>query len=170
MEKLNEILEKYFRGETTINEENELKKHFLSDSVAPEHEMYRSMFTAFEQEKQETMNPSKKLIEPRKRSLKRLWIQTFSYSGIAAAILLTLWIQRPVPSENYAVVSGRRIEDSEYAQKYVERKLNKASEILTNGMKPMQSIDKVRESMKPMEKISETREKIEEIQNKLQIK
>lgn len=170
MEKLNELLEKYFRGETTLSEENELKKHFSSDEVAPHHEMYRSMFAVFELEKQETINPTKKLIDPRKRSLKRLWIQTFSYSGIAAAILLTLWIQRPVPSENYAVVSGTRIEDSEYAQKYVERKLNKASEILTNGMKPMQSIDKVRESMKPMEKISETREKIEEIQNKLQIK
>lgn len=170
MEKLNEILEKYFRGETSLIEENELKKHFLSDHVAPEHEVYRSMFIAFEQEKQETINPSKKIFDPRKRSLKRLWIQTFSYSGIAAAILLTLWIQRPVPSENYAVVSGTRIEDSEYAQKYVERKLNKASEILTNGLKPLQSIDKVRESMKPMEKISETREKIEEIQDKLQFK
>lgn len=170
MEKLNELLDKYFRGETSLSEENELKKHFLSDKVAPEHEVYRSMFVVFEEEKLETIDPSEKLIEPRKRSLKRLWIQAFSYSGIAAAILLTLWIQRPVPSENYAVVSGTRIEDAEYAQKYVERKLNKASEILTNGLKPMQSIDKVRESLKPMEKVSEIREKIVEIQNKLQFK
>ena len=170
MEKLNELLEKYFRGGTSLSEENELKDYFSTAEIAPEHEVYRLMFAVFVEEKLVTINPSKKLIEPQKRSLKRLWIQTFSYSGIAAAILLTLWIQRPVPSENYAVVSGTRIEDSEYAQKYVERKLNKASEILTNGMRPMQSIDRVRESLKPMEKVSETREKIVEIQNKLQFK
>lgn len=170
MEKLNELLEKYFRGETSLSEENELKEYFLSSMVAPEHEMYRTMFEVFEEEKLERIDPLKKPIEPRKRSLKRLWIQAFSYSGIAAAILLTLWIQRPVPSENYAIVSGTRIEDAEFAQKYAERKLNKASEILTNGLKPMQSIDKVRESLKPMQKVSETREKIDEIKNKLQFK
>jgi hypothetical protein len=170
MEKLNEILEKYFRAETSVSEENELKKYFSSDDVAPEYEAYRGMFAAFEQEKLETLHPSKKSFESGQRSVKRFWIKAFSLSGIAAALLLALWIQRPVPSDNYAVVMGAKIEDAEFAEQYAVRKLNRANEMMTNGLRSMDSFDKVRQTMKPLEKVSETRDKLTEIQDKLQYK
>lgn len=167
MEKLNELLEKYFRAETSVAEENELKRYFQSEDVAPEHEMYRPMFALFEEEKTETAEPDKKIISHQKKSTSRFWIRTISYSGIAAALAITLWLQRPTENENYAIISGNRIEDAEYATKYAEKKLSKATEMLRSSMKPMENIEKVRESLKPMQKVSETREKINELQNKL---
>jgi hypothetical protein len=68
------------------------------------------------------------------------------------------------------VISGDRIEDTDFAQKYAEKKLNKVNDILINSMKPMQNIDKARQSLKQINKISETRDRIQEIQNKIQIK
>jgi hypothetical protein len=45
------LLEKYFDGETTLAEENEIKAYFASADVAPEFEMYKPLFGYFEQEK-----------------------------------------------------------------------------------------------------------------------
>ena len=43
-DKINALLEKYFEGETTIAEENELKKYFSSAVVAPHLQQYHSLF------------------------------------------------------------------------------------------------------------------------------
>jgi hypothetical protein len=170
MEKMNELLEKYFRGETTLDEEKELKQYFTTGNVASEHELYRSMFITFGQElKQKAKSPLKKVL-PKQRGVTRIWIKTFAYTGIAATILIALWIQRPQQSENYAIVAGNRIEDSEYAQKYAEKKLNKVNEILKNSMRSMKSMETVRHSLQPMQKVADTRRKLEEIENNIQFK
>lgn len=170
MERINELLEKYFRGETTLVDEKELKIYFASGKVSTEHEPYRALFTVYEQELLEkAISPLKKVL-PKQQAVKRLWIKTFAYSGIAAAILLAVWIQRPQQSDNYALVSGHRIEDADYAQKYAEKKLNKVNQMLKNSMKPMRSLETVRKSLQPMEKINETRDKLDEVQNKIQLK
>jgi len=170
MEKMNELLEKYFRGETTLDEEKELKQYFTTGNVASEHEPYRAMFVAFGQELQQKAKSPLKKVLPKQRAVIRIWIKSFAYSGIAATILIALWIQRPRQSENYAIVAGNRIEDSEYAQKYAEKKLNKANEILKNSMKPMKSVETVRHSLQPMQKVADTRKKLEEIENNIQFK
>lgn len=168
MEKMNELLEKYFRGETSLNEEKELKKYFLFGNIESEHEPYRSLFEAFNQELYEKAETPLQKVTFMQHKEKHTWIRTFSYSGIAAAIVLALWIQRPKQSDNFAIISGRRIENSEYAQKYAAEKLNKATFILRSSMKPMKSFATVRKSMEPMKKISDTREKLQEIKNKIQ--
>lgn len=170
MERIDELLEKYFRGETTLTEEKELKHYFAGGHVATDHEPYRALFGAFEQELSEKANDPLKKVLPRQQTVKRIWIKTFAYSGIAAAILLAVWIQRPQEQETYAVISGNRIEDADYAQKYAEKKLNKVNDILQNSMKPMQSLQTVKKSLEPMQKIEETREKLEDIENKIQFK
>jgi hypothetical protein len=170
MERIDELLDKYFRGETTLAEEKLLKNYFASGDMVSEHESYRDFFRAFELESKEKMSDPLKKVLPVQKFSKRLWIRTFSYSGIAAAILLTLWIQRPQQSENYAIVAGNRIDDPEYVQKYAEKKLNKVNEILKNSMEPMNSVKTVRRSLQPMEKIAETRKKLEEIESNIQFK
>jgi len=171
MEKIDDLLEKYFRGETTLAEEQVLKQYFKTGQIQPAHEMYRPLFEAFEQELSVKASSPVHNNVSKKRNIKLLWIQTISFTGIAAALLLALWIIRPQETnDNYAVISGDRIEDTDFAQKYAEKKLNKVNDILINSMKPMQNIDKARQSLKQINKISETRDKIQEIQNKIQIK
>lgn len=170
MERIDELLEKYFRGETTLAEEKELKQYFAGRHIATGHEPYRALFGVFEQElSAKAINPLKKVL-PRQQTVKRIWIKTFAYSGIAAAILLAIWVQRPQEQETYAVISGNKIEDAEYAQKYAEKKLNKVNNILQNSMKPMQSLETVRKSLEPMQKLEETRERLNDIENKVQFK
>lgn len=51
--KIEDILEKYFQGETTIAEENKLKEYFSSSNVAQHLEQYKPMFGYFSQVKQQ---------------------------------------------------------------------------------------------------------------------
>ena len=171
MENITELLEKYFRAETSIAEENELKAYFSGKNIDKEFETYTPLFKAFNAEEKETIDiESLKKILPKQHSTKRLWIRSFTYSGIAATILLALWIQRPVSTDNYAIVSGKRIENSEYAQQYAEKKLNRVNQILKNSLEPIQSIQTVKRSLRAMQKINETRDQLNEIQNKIQFK
>lgn len=170
MERINELLEKYFRGETTLAEEKELKEYFAGSSIKAEHKMYQPLFEAFSQELNEKAKTPLKKVLPRQQTVKQIWIKTFAYSGIAAAILLAVWIQRPQEQETYAVIGGNKIENTEYAQKYAEVKLNKVNQILRKSMRPMQSLETVRKGLEPMQKLEETREKLNEVENKIQFK
>jgi len=164
MEMMNELLDKYFRGETSLHEEAELKKYFALGNVEKEHEPYRALFGVFAEEKQETVKAPLKKVITKQKQVKTLWIKTFSYSGIAAALVLALWIQRPQQNGDYAVIHGRRIESPEYAQQYAEKKLNSVNEILKDGLKPMKRMEIVKKNLQLLNKISETQDKMNELE------
>ena len=170
MESINELLERYFSGETTLAEENQLKLYFKCQNVLPDHEIYRSLFETFDAELQDkSANPMAK-VQPVRKKTTRIWIKTFAYTGIAATLLLTLWIRRPQESENYALVGGKRIQDNEYAEKYTAQKLNEIHDLLQNSMKPIHSIEKVRNGLQPIHKLESVNKTINRIENNIQIK
>jgi len=149
MERINELLEKYFKGETTLAQENELKQYFTSNKIVEaEHEAYRALFVAFGEEKKETapISLSGALVPQHKP--RRFWIKTFSYSGIAATLLLALWIQRPQQENDYAIINGRRIDDPQYAQEYAEKKLNAVHEMVQNGLKPLRDVEILKKNIR----------------------
>lgn len=53
LNKIENILEKYFQGETSIAEENQLKEYFSSSNVAQHLEQYKPMFGYFSQVKEQ---------------------------------------------------------------------------------------------------------------------
>lgn len=168
MDKMNELIEKYFRAETSLTEENELKHYFLAGKVLPEHEPYRAIFEAFDQELLETVD-----LQPKKEirlqgNTKRFWIQTVSFSGIAATLLLVFWFMWSQQNNDFAVIRGKRINNPEYAQQYTRAKFEKVNQALAKSIEPMESINKVREGIKPVHKINETKKLMKEIKNKLQ--
>jgi hypothetical protein len=170
MEMMNELLEKYFRGETSLAEEKELKLYFSKENVSPEHEIFRALFEEFDQEQNETGNlQSIHAIIQKQGNIKRIWFQSLALTGIAAVIIL-LWIQFPSSSENYAIIGGNRIDNTEFAQRYTARKLTNVNKMLARSMRPLQSLNNIREEMQPLRTLSEVRGKMEEIQNKLQFK
>ena len=75
-----QLLEKYFQGETTIAEEKQLKAYFSSNDVAPHLAKYQSLFGYFETQK-ETQFEQKLPLQPRKQNNVK-WI------GIAASFVV----------------------------------------------------------------------------------
>jgi len=164
MEMMNELLEKYFNGETSLTEEKELKHYFSTGNVVPEHEIYRPLFEVFELELTDAaISPLIKVI-PKQRKIKQIWIKTFAFSGIAASIVLFLWVQLPQTTDNYAIINGKRIDNQEYVQKYAQKKLNYVNDMLKDGLKPMQRMNVVNQTLQPLNVIKETQDKMIEIE------
>ncbi|OXB25215.1 hypothetical protein B0A80_02025 [Flavobacterium tructae] len=81
--KIEDILEKYFQGETTIAEENQLKEYFSSPDVAQHLEQYKPMFGYFSQVKEQK---SMQTIPLKTKKRKVAWL------SIAASAVVLLGI------------------------------------------------------------------------------
>ena len=75
-----QLLEKYFQGETTIAEEKQLKAYFSSNDMAPHLVKYQSLFGYFETQKG-TQFEQKLPLQPRKQN-------TVKWIGIAASFVV----------------------------------------------------------------------------------
>ena len=81
--KIEDILEKYFQGETSIAEENQLKEYFSSSNVAQHLEQYKPMFGYFSQVKEQKSTQEIPL-KAKKRNV--AWL------SIAASVVVLLGI------------------------------------------------------------------------------
>lgn len=99
--KIEQLIEKYFQGETSIAEENELKNYFSSSNVAQHLEYYKPIFGYFSLAKTEQFE---KLIPLKtKKHNKAKWL------SIAASVLVMLGVgmfmyfnnEKPKTSEEY---------------------------------------------------------------------
>lgn len=79
--KMETLLEKYFEGETSIAEDNELKNYFFSSSVAPHLEQYKPLFGYFTEAGKENFEKDIPLIPKKKKTA---WL------SIAASIAVLL--------------------------------------------------------------------------------
>lgn len=112
---IDELLEKYFEGETSAAEEAQLRTFFASEDDVPERlAAYKPLFAYFDEEiAKQSATKNKQPAARRKRLLSRR-AMLYITSGIAACILLVLGIGRllnPLDprfcSDNYVVINGR---------------------------------------------------------------
>lgn len=103
---IEELLNKYFEGETSCEEERKLRRFFTQGRV-PEHlQAYRPMFTFFEEESKRP-----KTHAPLRRRL------LYAFSGIAAGVLIALAIDGlnrhfGAEPENYVIIDGKCYTDA----------------------------------------------------------
>ncbi|WP_418696831.1 hypothetical protein [Bacteroides sp.] len=126
--KIDELLNKYFEGETSCEEERELRRFFTGEEV-PEHlQVYRPLFAYLDREVKAGQEESPKMLPAKKSAF--LHRTLYALSGIAAGLLLLIGIARILPlsasSENYVIIDGKRYTD----EKLVEAK---AMEALQNA-------------------------------------
>lgn len=123
--KIDELLDKYFEGETSCEEERELRRFFTEEEV-PEHlQTYRPLFAYLNREATSIKEV------PAQRKPFRLYRTFYAVSGIAAGLLLLLGVAKIIfplsgVPENYVVIDGQRYTD----EKLVEAK---ALEALQNA-------------------------------------
>ena len=93
LDKIENILEKYFQGETSIAEENELKDYFSSSNVAQHLEQYQPIFGYFSQVKEQK---STQELESLTRTGEAIPLQTkkrnVAWLSIAASAVVLLGI------------------------------------------------------------------------------
>jgi len=129
---IEELLNKYFEGETSAAEEAQLRAFFSSDNI-PEHlAVYKPMFAYFseeiskEQAKKTEAGPT--LIVPKTRKV-FYWV-----AGIAASLLIVLGIGQlwffpgsTFCSDNYVVINGRCYTDKQMIRSHAFEALQEVS-------------------------------------------
>ena len=98
------LLEKYENGETSLKEEQQLKDYFSSDTVAPHLEMYKSMFCYFlvNQEEQYT----------KQLPLKTKKVYNFKWLSVAAVavLMLSIFVFKPTNPGEISISDADKIE------------------------------------------------------------
>ena len=96
---IEKLLEKYDNGETSLQEEQQLRAYFSQENVAPQLESYKAMFQYFANTKQETFTKDVPL-QTKKRSYIYQWI------SVAAVIVIMFGIFMQFNGNN-----GRTLDD-----------------------------------------------------------
>jgi uncharacterized membrane protein YukC len=88
LDKIEKLLEKYDNGETTLQEEQQLKNYFSQEVVAPHLEMYKPMFVYFLQTQKEQYTKTIPL-QPKKTYTLYKWISV----AAIAVLMFAAYIQ-----------------------------------------------------------------------------
>lgn len=80
--KIESLLDLYFEGETTLEQERQLRQYFVSEQVAPSLVMYQPMFQGLEAAKEEV---SERTIELPSKTKRPNW-----WYGVAASLVIAI--------------------------------------------------------------------------------
>ena len=133
LDNIEELLEKYDNGETTLQEEQQLKHYFTQETVAPHLEVYKSMFQYFLQTQQEQFTKDVPL-KPRKTFTLYKWI------SVAAVAVIMLGVYTQVGnSRSFSDLSDEEL----YAYNQTMKVFNLVSSKLNQGSENMNALNLV---------------------------
>jgi hypothetical protein len=140
--KIEDLLEKYFQGETSIAEEKELKNYFSSPNVAQHLEQYKPMFGYFSQVKEQKSTQTIPL-KTKKRNV--AWL------SIAASVVVLLGVGTFYVSEKNAAPAVAQTElgtydDPEEALAATQKALALLSSNVNVGIESVQYIKEYEQS------------------------
>ena len=86
---IQQLLQKYFEGETNLLEEKQLRHYFLYEDIAPELAQYKILFTVFEEDKNIISELEEEELLPETKMRKIAWK---SWTSLSAAAVILLFI------------------------------------------------------------------------------
>jgi hypothetical protein len=134
-----ELIEKYFAGETTLDEERALQRLFASNDVAQPLKPYKDMFVYYANERNVTFSPAKKF-----KTAIITWWQTAGIAVCAAALFLVMFHRSDTSYVYY--VDGVRVYDEQAALSSVDDKLQTLAASMQkakNGITPLKKLQYV---------------------------
>jgi len=134
---IEELLEKYENGETTLNEEAQLKHYFSQETVAPHLEMYKPMFAYFLVNQQEQFTKDVPLKTKKKFNYK--WI---SVAAVAVLMLGVYFSKISIKNQCEENLVGTYCEPEE-AFKEVSKQLAMISMHLNKGTSTVNYLNEV---------------------------
>lgn len=168
MNNIDNILNRYFEGTATPEEERVLKKYFQSENVQPQHQIYKPIFAVFDEERQMTAPaftiPAEKT--SKKQALSRnLWMAA---AGVAAVMLLvlTLFPFGYKSSSDYLVyINGKQITNPKKAQEHADKMFRQAEEIIRESYKPFAEVNAIQTEMDADKIFNELSQEINNIES-----
>ncbi|EAS19227.1 hypothetical protein FNJ87_09655 [Nonlabens mediterrranea] len=150
---MNELLHKYWEGQSSLEEEQKLVAYFNSDAVAPEHEMYRSVFNTFDEESAmiEDLNfDAFAKLAPEEKPKDHSKIRVLKGLGIAAGFAALLAVGSTYMGTNNTSTDLGTYEDPKEAYHATVEALQLVSTKFNNG----------RKNLKPLTEINNKTEKV----------
>ena len=150
---IQQLLDTYFDGNTTLEEEVLLKEYFESDAVAPKHEMYKPLFMGFAQAATEKSQRHFKIPESKGFSFK-------AWSSIAAIALVLVttasiyFTQPKLSTEEKEALAA--FEQAQGTLMLLSKNLNKGTE----GLSYMNHFTKGVENLTILNQFTETKNRI----------
>ncbi len=147
-----ELLELYFEGVTTLEQESDLRNYFKTGEVDPELRKYSSLFEFFNDEIEKINR-----VESR-----RYWIRPrflYSLSSVAAIALFTLifWPKEQSTGSFRLVLDGLEINNEQAAVSMADnqlQKLNVMMEKVDNKSESLNKLNKVEEAISGLNRIT----------------
>jgi hypothetical protein len=144
---IEEILERYWEGESTLEEEKLLRTYFRSDTVSPDHLPYKDLFSFYDKASEKRYTGSLNVPDTINQTSHRTKILTITRRVISAAAVLTLLvaslfiirnqISEKTGQEDYVYEISdpdEALEVTLQALTLVSGKLDKGASTMINGM------------------------------------
>jgi hypothetical protein len=143
MNNISQLIEKYFQGETTLEEEKQLKTFFQQEDIAPEWKIYQPLFNFLEVEK--SRKPGEHFeskvyqeIQPTQKKTRVLHLAPRWIGAVAASLLLVLsiwWLYPELSPEPASAINWEQYEpeDPKEAFQITKKALMKVSVELNRG-------------------------------------
>ena len=164
--KIHELLQRYFDGATSLNEERELQRYFAEEDIPASLMAYQPMFAFFAEER---------AVEPpvQKTAARIIRLNWTIATSIAASIAILFIVSLPkTQHDQYAYfVDGQRVYDETAALESAEIKLQMMSASMQKARNSMAAFEKVQESnqsLQQFEKISNAYRQIGMVGSKLE--
>jgi len=136
---IEKIIEKYFDGNTTLQEEQSLRSYFQQNEVAPQLEVYRSYFGYLDQEKKPQFEKQIRL--PQKNTKKYSW-------SLVAAIVIISGISLIYENQKTTYEDLGTFDDPELAIQETQKALQLVSKHLNKGMEQTKHLETFNQSKK----------------------
>ena len=139
LDRIENLLEKYFEAETSIAEEKELKEYFASSDVAPPLEQYKPLFGYVVQAKQEQFTATIPLKTKQRKSV--VWLSVAASIAVLFSVGLFTFNQPDPKSGDYGTT-----DDPEVAFRETQKALTMISESVNKGIGSMSYINEYEQS------------------------
>lgn len=162
---IKQLLEKFYAGQSSLEEEKYLKEYYAGSSIPEELLEDRELFVSMSAAESQVPVPgdlNSKLIdsinEAERKETRVKRINIYSFSGLAAGLLIILGTYFTFLRDNPAdVLAEYTIQDEEIAYQEAKKALSYVSAKLNRGtaeLEPLKQVNKTMKSMTPLRKLS----------------
>jgi len=144
-----ELLQRYFDGTTSLDEERKLQRYFAEGNLPDSLKAYQPMFAGFAEER---------AVAPptHRHEVRRFRLSWSVITGIAASVALILLVGFPKTQDDYIYyVDGQRIYDKATAMAAAERKLQMLATSMQTARSSMAAFEVVQESRQPLQQLNQ---------------